>query len=175
MNIPTLSLVKMIIFLLPLLSSNIQYVLMLMTQSLTITNEVCDHPSSAHPSHITQAKKAPSGPVSHHSHQSKNTARPQPLCFLPHYKSGCTAVIEMPLASHLASIFFTEWSCFHFVTLPMITDGLPNKLTMGKHFLLVKLFTSPTLIIVFSLLQLLMVTNTHSPLLLWLGDQNNSP
>lgn len=51
----------MIIFLPPLQSSNIQYVLMLTTRCLTITNWAPDHPSSVHHSCITQEKKVPSG------------------------------------------------------------------------------------------------------------------
>lgn len=57
--------------------------------------------------------------------------------------------------------FLYQWSCFHFVTLPMTLAALADKPTptMAKHFLLVKLLASPTLITVFPLLYFLMVTS----------------
>lgn len=82
---------------------------LLMIQSL---NWAPDHPSSGRPSTSFRKRGRPWSCVSATVATSKNTARPQPPSFLLYYTSQGVAATEMLLASHLASIFFTECSCF---------------------------------------------------------------
>lgn len=123
---------------------------MLMTQSLTIINQFPDHPF-AHPSWSWETATATTGKY----------INPMLPALLQIWVCSCYRKATF-LTCGLR--FLYQWSCFHFVTLPMTLAALPNNplplsTTMDKHFLLVKFLASPTLITAFPLLYFLMVTS----------------
>lgn len=150
---------------------------MLMTPSLTIINQVPDHPF-AHLSRIAQEKKAPSGPGSQPQPPQGRTRPGSAPCSLPCYKPGCVAVMETLLSSQVAYTFFpsghvftlwpSQWPSLHFLTNPA-----PPRASLSSWWN--SLPAQPWLLFFPYYTSLWWQTNTPSPLLRELGDQNKSP